>query len=395
MVKIGTVAFDLVAYTGKLTAPLSRAEKTISSFVSRVTQAYSTVAAFAAPVVGVIALQRAFDRVKQSMEDVSALSHESRRLGIPAEQLSALQYTAKMAGVETEKLTESLKYMMRQGIDVKVIGMAADKLDAMVDPVKRMQLALKLFGRGGAQMIDVLEGGSATLLATMKEARDIGYTLTSQQAYGIERAGDAWDRVKLFKEGFWRQLSASASFYLERLATSILNLAKRSGDLGMAFDRMFAKMASGWDAYLDVVDRLVTNLELMWQFTKATATLGLNKQILKDLDDVIKNIEIIRENPLREQLKYSREKARKQWEAELDAMSKRIGDDKDMAKVDKFKNAPLLRGSQEAFKAIQDAMRGDKDKKIALDALEELKKIRRGVDELGKMRAPALIPAGL
>jgi hypothetical protein len=325
--------------------------------------------------------------VKKAFEELGNLSDESKRLGIPAEKLSALQYAANQAGIETETLSKSLQYMMKKGFSVDKLERFADELQKMPDDVKRMQFVLSRFGKGGAGMLNLFEGGSKGLRKAMDEAKALGYAMTQAQVDAAEKAGDSWARIGKVIDGVYRTAAVSLGFYLDLLADKIVGVSVKAGGLSSVMDKLFERAAEHFEAYIGWMDRLALRIELAVKFWKAVATLGLNERMLKDLDDVIKNLEIIRANPIEDRMRYERLKRKKRWDGEF--AGRRFGEGAGhgiSAGGGASDMAALIRGSQAAFSAILNSNKNQ----IPEKSLTELEKHTKLLTALSRTMDPLL-----
>ncbi|RYF52439.1 MAG: hypothetical protein EOO38_00070 [Cytophagaceae bacterium] len=139
--------------------------------------------------------------------------------GITTEVFQELSFAAAQAGVGQEKLGMSLNQLSRQleaareGSDGAIetfakIGISpeqlasfsnsedalkgvADRVAAIEDPIKRTQTAMKLFGRGGAQMVRFLAQGSAGISEEMENAGKMGAVVSANQIEQLAKLEDA------------------------------------------------------------------------------------------------------------------------------------------------------------------------------------------------------------
>lgn len=139
------------------------------------------------------------------------------KIGVSIEALQELRYAASLSNVEQGALDDGLLQLTRRvglvaqgnkqaavgferlGINVhkadgrlrgaeELLGVIADRLNALDDPMKRVALAQELFGRGGAAMVPLLLEGSASIRRMRDEARELGIVLSDKAA----REGDAF-----------------------------------------------------------------------------------------------------------------------------------------------------------------------------------------------------------
>lgn len=95
----------------------------------------------------------------------------------------------------------------------------ADKIAAIEDPGRRAALAMQVFGRAGQELIPMLSSGSAGIQSLREEARELGLSVSKEQAKSAADFTDAWNRIIR---------SAKASIFLigGELAPTLTDLAK-------------------------------------------------------------------------------------------------------------------------------------------------------------------------
>lgn len=154
----------------------------------------------------------------------------SQKLGITAEAYQELAYAAGQSGSSGEELASSLGKFAKQadaaskgGKDAAAafakVGVSAaelrsgklspdaalakiaDRFATMDDGPKKAALAMSLFGKSGANLIPLLNGGAAGVEELRKEARELGIVIDTETAKSLEAFGDDQDRVKKSLEG--------------------------------------------------------------------------------------------------------------------------------------------------------------------------------------------------
>ena len=139
---------------------------------------------------------------KKAISDASAYAGEvlkiQRLSGASAKDSSLLAFTAKNAGVEAGKAAQSYQILAKNiengkvaaaGIVTKdangnllsfdqIVKNVADKMASLPPGVERTALALKVFGRGGADMVKILGKGSEALEAQRQKMESLGLEFT-------------------------------------------------------------------------------------------------------------------------------------------------------------------------------------------------------------------------
>jgi hypothetical protein len=133
----------------------------------------------------------------------------SQSLGISAEAVQELGYAAGLSGSNTEKLAAALGKLAKGGELSKygnkpldqVLASIADEFAAMPDGAAKSRRAMELFGKTGAELIPLLNQGSAGIAALRSEAQEMGAVIDNNTSKALEGFGDETDKVKLQLEG--------------------------------------------------------------------------------------------------------------------------------------------------------------------------------------------------
>ncbi|MBX5144957.1 hypothetical protein [Rhizobium lentis] len=167
----------------------------------------------------------------KSASDVGAEIHDvSVKLGLGVEQLQEYRFAAKMSGVEVatfdkgvEKLgvnaVEASKGNKQLAAAFKSLGVRVkgtngqmrpmeDILDDTMlalskikDPLKRNQLAFKVFGKSGVDLTKILADGASGLKELREEARRTGNVFSKEASDAADELGDNTDALKERFEG--------------------------------------------------------------------------------------------------------------------------------------------------------------------------------------------------
>ena len=148
----------------------------------------------------------------------SQLKDTADRTGIAAGKLSELAYAADQSGTDLGAVELGVKKMQRtlveaaSGSDTARAALArvgltvrdlaglspdaqlariADGLAAIGDPAERTAAAVELFGKSGTDLIPMLSAGAAGLEEFAQRARELGLTMSDEQAAAAEKFGDA------------------------------------------------------------------------------------------------------------------------------------------------------------------------------------------------------------
>jgi hypothetical protein len=152
----------------------------------------------------------------------SSFDDMAQRTGIAVESLSALSYAAKLSDTSAEGLQSSLFKMAKFldsvrggsaeatatlrgfGIETSQIlaaapeeqfAMFADAIRSIQDPSLRVAAAMKVFGKGAAEIIPLLLQGSTGIGSMVREAESLGVVMSGETATAAAETADAIDRL--------------------------------------------------------------------------------------------------------------------------------------------------------------------------------------------------------
>jgi hypothetical protein len=154
----------------------------------------------------------------------------SRALGVNVESLQELRYAADLAGVSKEDLNVSLQRLSRNAYEaatgnkelgktfsalgvrvtdsngnIKDAGDIVEEIAAgfqkMPDGAKKTALAMEIFGKSGAKMINLLNEGPEGIAKFRQEARDLGVVIGEDAAKAAEEFNDSISRLKAVGQG--------------------------------------------------------------------------------------------------------------------------------------------------------------------------------------------------
>lgn len=170
----------------------------------------------------------------------------SKKSGIATDDLSKLKYAAEQDGVSFDSLSNGLKFLAKNvetadkefrslGISTKdnngiiksadaLLKEVADKFQKMPDGVEKTNIALKLFGRAGTDMIPMLNNGSEGIKALGDEAQKLGIVMGTSSAQAFKKFGDEMLAVKEGFRGLFIVMAENILPTIQSVANSIKNI---------------------------------------------------------------------------------------------------------------------------------------------------------------------------
>jgi hypothetical protein len=248
---VGALRVNLGLDSAQFETGLKKSQRQAQTFSSKLGSSLKTAAKSFA-VVGAAATAMAaavaipLKRAAKSLDD---LAKSAQKVGIGAEDLAKLQYAAGLAGVEAKGLEtglarlnialadmgkkaapEASRALAGLGITtgtttLDALKQLADKFQQMPDGVAKSAAAIKILGRSGADLIPLLNGGSAGIAALADEAQRFGLVVDTSTARAAEQFNDNMSRMGLLAEGAGRQFAAGIIPTLVVLTNKLLETA--------------------------------------------------------------------------------------------------------------------------------------------------------------------------
>lgn len=194
--------------------------------------------------------------VKNAVDSLDKLDEAAERVGISVEELSALNFAGKMSGLEFEDMTTALTKLsvkMQEaaagskeagalfadvGVKVKdasgkikpaeqVLKEIAERFAGFEDGAAKTALAVDLFGKSGAKLVPLLNGGAAGLEAMRKEAESLGAVIDSKLAKQAAEFNDNMDKLSVLSGAAAKMMAAQLLPSLNDTAEAFLEAAKQ------------------------------------------------------------------------------------------------------------------------------------------------------------------------
>jgi len=189
--------------------------------------------------------------IKSAIDATDAASDLSQKTGIAIKDLAGLELAYQMGGMEADALASTQSKLSKALVDgsegLEKLGVKARNLDGslksnkqvmyeladrfagMEDGAQKTALAMSLFGKSGADMIPMLNGGSEGMRELDKMAGKLGLTLSEEAVENAGNFNDTLDLLMLGGQGVARGIAAELLPTLSSLAGSFLT-AMTEGD---------------------------------------------------------------------------------------------------------------------------------------------------------------------
>jgi lambda family phage tail tape measure protein len=275
---VGTVSIDLEARIAKLESDLGRAAR-IAEQRSREIQ--RTLAGIATAIGGAFSIGVVTEFVRHALDVQDEISKLSQKVGISTETLSGWRLAAQQAGVEGDGFNKAMvkleqaatkaaagnKAQVDQfkalGIAVtdaggkikpmeQLFGEVADRFAQFKDSATKTALATDLFGKSGAELIPLLNGGKAGLEEYVQMAKDFGLIVGKDAAPTAERFNDALEQLSFVGKGVANQLATVLGPVLADMAVKAATFFR-----GDQWKAVLDKIAAGAQAVVDNFEAII------------------------------------------------------------------------------------------------------------------------------------------
>jgi lambda family phage tail tape measure protein len=260
MAAIPGIMVDIGANVARMQADMRKLTGTMESGFGQIRSAAMKLGGVLAGAFTFGAIIRFGEEALKAGDRMAKLSQST---GVSVETLSALKYAADLANVDLDSLAKGMGILSRNMLDAqsgsgeakdaikalgisvidtkgnllssdKVMGQVADKLAGMKDGAAKTALAMKIFGRSGAEMIPLLNQGSSALAEMREEAEKLGLIMSEETAQQMERVNDNFTRLKSVAQGAAIRLMSELVPTLENLTNIFFDLTKNSKDFNEA-----------------------------------------------------------------------------------------------------------------------------------------------------------------
>lgn len=238
----------------KTTGAFNSARKGLGNLAAEAKSVVSGVGAVRAAfgvLGGAVGAALSITAVKGAVDMLDQLDDLSEKTGIATEALSALRYAGEVVGTPIEALATGVRKLSLNmaaaagggkeqaaafqaiGVSFKnldgslrgsdqVLGAIADKFASFRDGPEKAALAVELFGKAGADMIPLLNKGSAGMEELRQEAERLGVVFSGDRAAQAAEFNDNLKKIQISAQGFAGVLAGEMVPTLNELAKIFL-----------------------------------------------------------------------------------------------------------------------------------------------------------------------------
>jgi hypothetical protein len=251
----------------------------------------------ASTVVGAVLVKMG----KDAIDTADQMGKMAQKVGISSESLSALEALGNglkklsVNMLDTQKGTGEAKDAFQAlGISVEaskgnlksseqVLLELADKFAGMEDGAGKTALAVKLFGRAGADLIPLLNQGAEGLKKNADEAKRFGLIISTDASKRAEEFNDNLTRLMESSKGFARSVANDVLPWLNKMVEQFLEGIKQAGGFWAALSKF-----SGINPFRTTGESVANLTRSIEDFTRTRDELASRKVDTSALDAQIK-----------------------------------------------------------------------------------------------------------
>lgn len=289
---IGALAVRITADIGDFITMVGRVDTELAKLGKKVDAHTREWLKFGAAAASAGAAVFAF--TKYTTDTVDQLGKMAQKVGMNVEALSGLSYAAKLSDVSLDQLGTGLKQLSKWMVENQVTGLSveeqllkiADAFAKAEDDENKTAAAMKYFGKSGADLIPLLNGGRAGIEELRKEAAKLGIVFSTEAAKKAEEFNDNLTRLKAAATGMAVEFAGPMVEALNKTAQAMLNAKLNGEDLFKTLVEGFRRLVTGDDAhkwnveFTDATDRMLAaqnNVDRLSRLGGWAASRGLQK----------------------------------------------------------------------------------------------------------------------
>lgn len=273
--KLGQLEIDLMANVARLQADMAVVRRDVGDTMSYVKRSADTaVGALGALGVG-LSVAGFAAWMKSAVNAADKLDEMSDRTGVAASELSRMSLAYQLAGLSQETMGTSLAKLAKQAAEgnaafkrlrvetrntddtvrssTDLLGDLADAFQGVSGDAEKSALAQEIFGKSGAEMLPLLNGGRDGLKEMADMAERLGLVVSDDTAKAAGQFNDSLDMLGLGLQGVARQTMAQLLPTLNSLAGTFLTNVTQGGSLTKMADALAAGLKGLYSVGVGIV----------------------------------------------------------------------------------------------------------------------------------------------
>lgn len=210
---------------------------------------------------------------------------------------------------------------------IEAISIAVSQME---NPMDQMRVAMILFGKAGAEMVNALRGGPEALKETVNWAEEhLG--LTEAQVEAIGRANDQWDRINLLSQAFFDIVAGEVAPIVEDVLLTLIAWSDEIGgvqNLATSLTQTLSGWAVGiadasgaWAVFAELTGQNTTALEA---YVEMQERLAANAAKYKEQAANPNDGKLLAQFESQAKAEEAAAKVAKEWERKADAFAKAL-----------------------------------------------------------------------
>ena len=253
-IKAGQAFVEISARDKKLQDTLAANKERLAGFVQSVAKVGAALA-----VGTIVASIKRFASFGDQMDKMS------QRTGFAVEALSELKFAAEQNGSSIEQLESGIRRMNGFLLDAErgtaratktldALGVSfselqsatpddrlsifAEAISQVEDSGRRTALMMQVFGRSSTQLLPLLQQGADGIRQFREEARELGLTMSGEQATAAAELADAWNRLTRALEALMVKIGAGFAPMITNVANVLATIAANNTDAVLTFAKL-------------------------------------------------------------------------------------------------------------------------------------------------------------
>ncbi|MDP2358020.1 MAG: hypothetical protein Q8M31_18415 [Beijerinckiaceae bacterium] len=293
---VGSLHVDLGLNSAQFHTGIGKAQSALSGFSRHAGKIGAAIGVALAAIPAALAMG-----IKGAANAADEMGKAAQKVGIGTEALSGIKHAADLAGVGFNDLQTGLVRLSKaisealekptsdagrafasMGISLRdasgnikstdvILSEMAGKFAGYQDGANKTALAVQLLGRAGANLIPLLNGGSAGMASAAEEAQKLGLIISRDTSRAAEDFNDNISRLQSFISGGFLQILAQIAPIMATMSSSFIDGAKDSNLFERAGQRL-AEMLDGLARFAATTAKELQIVAAVFNYIKEVAT---------------------------------------------------------------------------------------------------------------------------
>jgi hypothetical protein len=258
MASAGSLIFEIAADVSRLRQDMGRAQDDIKASLESIRRSSAAEAVMSGAEYAMEFARGFAEKIKAAIDQADAMGKLAQRIGTTTEALSALAYEGQFVDVSMDDLTAGFKSLNKAMLDARdptsesaaafqALGLnirelqsldptaafakIADAFTKYSDGAEKAAVATALFGKGGQQLIPMLNQGADGIAAATEEAASLGLIIDTQTSKAMGDLNDQLTRLDNVSKGAAAVVAGELTPALSGLTQAMIDGQKEGGGL--------------------------------------------------------------------------------------------------------------------------------------------------------------------